>query len=61
MSPQERLTAALNRIAVTPNIIRTRREDAVRAERMVDDFDRVIDAAAAGFEKFAEQLEKALA
>lgn len=60
MSPHDRFGAVMARIAVTPNIIRTRRDDALRAERNVEDFDRRVEAAVVKLEKVAEQLEKAV-
>ncbi len=61
MSPHDRLAVARNRLAVLPNVIRTRREDAIRAERSVEDFDRRVEAAAAKVEKAVTELEKILA
>ena len=60
MTPNERFSAVLDRIAVAPNIIRTRRDDAARADRMVDDFDARIEAAVTKLEKVAAELEKSI-
>lgn len=59
-SPHERFAALTARIAVTPNIIRARREDALRAERSVVDFDKRVESAIAKIEKDVRELEKAL-
>lgn len=61
MSPQERFASVLNRLATTPSIIRTRREDEQRAELMAADFDVRVEAAVVRLEKVASELEKALA
>jgi hypothetical protein len=61
VSPQDRLTTARNRLATLPNVIRTRREDAIRAERSVVDFDRRLEAAALKVEKAIAELEKTVA
>lgn len=60
MSPHGRFATVLDRIAVTPNVIRARREDALRAERNVEDFDRRVEAAVVKLEKVAAELEKAV-
>lgn len=60
-SAHERFACLTARIAITPNIIRTRREDALRAERSVVDFDQRVEAAVTKLEKAASELEKALA
>lgn len=61
MSAHDRLGAVLARIAVTPNIIRTRREDELRAARNVADFDARVESAVVKLEKVAAELEKAVA
>lgn len=60
MSPQEQFGTLLNRIAVLPNIARTRREDAARAERQVQNYDHRVAAAVAQLKKDVAELEKAL-
>lgn len=61
MSPNEEFATLANRLATIPNILRTRRADAVRAERSVDDFDLRIRRAADKLKKDIAELEKALA
>lgn len=60
MSAYDRFAELTARIAVTPNIIRTRREDAVRAERMVENLESRVEKAVTKLEKVAAELEKAL-
>lgn len=61
MSPHDRFATATARIAVIPNIIRTRRADELRAQRSVLDFDARVERAVEKLEKVAADLEKALA
>lgn len=61
MNPHERFATVLARIAVAPNVIRTRQEDARRAERNVADYDARVEAAVVKLEKVAAELEKSLA
>lgn len=60
MSPHEQFASVMGRIAVLPNIARTRREDAVRAERQAVDFDGRVRAAVERLKKDVAELEKAL-
>lgn len=60
MSPHDRFNAVMARIAVTPNVIRARREDELRSQRNVEDFDARVDAAVMKLEKVAAELEKAI-
>lgn len=60
MSPQDAFATALTRLALTPNIIRTRRADEVRASRMVADRDAILLTKVAKIKREIAELEKAL-
>jgi len=61
MSPHDRFAEVMTRIATTPNIIRTRREDAIRAERNLANYEKRVERAITELEKVAAKLEKSLA
>jgi hypothetical protein len=61
MTAHERFATAAARLAVMPNVIRTRREDRLRDERNVDEFDALVAVAAERMERLAADLEKAAA
>lgn len=60
MSPQERFATALARLATTPSVIRTRREDEVRAGHTPDNLDRLLARHAYRLERMNAELEKEL-
>jgi hypothetical protein len=60
-NPHERFGAVLARIATATSVLRTRREDAVRASYGNAEWEARVSRAVERLEKVADELEKALA